>query len=113
MSLKATVLKTEAAVAVDQTTDTPGVIVEVSVFVMTFLVTVCSEAGQLMRPGEAQTVATWVSDVTLRVTEGVSARLFLGLAADEGGEVVVVVVVAEMVAVEDVLVRAQTCARVV
>lgn len=41
----------------DQTTGAPDATLDVSVFVITFLVRLCSEAGQLIRPGEAQTVA--------------------------------------------------------
>lgn len=82
-----------------QATDTPGVMVDVSVFVTTVLCTLCMEAGQLIRPEEAQTVADTVSVVTVLVTEGPSAR-FLG--ADDAA--VVVAVVVTMVGGEDLLV---------
>lgn len=42
---------------VDQAADAPDAMVDVSVFVTMFLVKLCKEAGQLIRPGEAQTVA--------------------------------------------------------
>lgn len=42
---------------VDQTTGAPDATLDVSVLVIKFLVRLCSEAGQLIRPGEAQTVA--------------------------------------------------------
>lgn len=41
----------------DQTTGAPDATLDVSVLVITSLVRLCSEAGQLIRPGEAQTVA--------------------------------------------------------
>lgn len=63
--------------------------VDVSVFVTTVLCTLCMEAGQLIRPEEAQTVADMVSVVTVLVTEGLSAR-FLG--EDDAAVVVAVVV---------------------
>lgn len=53
---KSTFWKVDVELA-DQTTDAPEATFEVSVRVITFLVRLCSEAGQLIRPGEAQTVA--------------------------------------------------------
>lgn len=52
---KSTLLKVDVG-PVDQTTGTPDATLEVSVLVTTFLVRLCSEAGQLIRPGEAQRV---------------------------------------------------------
>lgn len=53
---KSTFVKVDVGPA-DQTAGTPDATLDVSVLVITFLVRLCSEAGQLIKPGEAQTVA--------------------------------------------------------
>lgn len=53
---KSTFLKVDVGPA-DQATDAPDATLDVSVLVMMFLVRLCNEAGQFIRPGEAQTVA--------------------------------------------------------